>query len=197
MQYTKLENEYVKLKPLELNDAEGIFAVGTDEKIWRYMSVQLHSKADVQQYVNKALKQKENGAEYPFVIIDVKTNNIIGSTRFLDISLQHKRLEIGSTWITPCYWRTAINTNCKYLLLEYCFETIGMNRVQIKTDHENIRSQKAIERLGAVKEGILRNHMIRRDGTIRHTVMYSITKEEWAIMKEQFRKWDKQHRLIY
>ncbi len=86
--------------------------------------------------------------------------------------------------LTPAYWRTAINTNCKYLLLRYCFEHLHLQRVQIKTDHDNIRSQKAIERIGATKEGILRNHMIRKDGTTRHTVMYSITMEEWPQVKK-------------
>lgn len=112
-----------------------------------------------------------------------KTNQIIGSTRFLDIDYQQKRLEIGFTWITPTKWRTPINTECKYLLLKYAFEQLSVNRVQIKTDHENKRSQAAIERLGAKKEGILRNHMIRSNGTIRNTVVYSIIDSEWSDVK--------------
>ena len=100
----------------------------------------------------------------------------------MDIDDKHRRLEIGYTWLTPAYWRTAINTNCKYLLLRYSFEHLHFTTCTNKTDHENIRSQKAIERIGATK-GILRNHMIRKDGTTRHTVMYSITIEEWPQVK--------------
>lgn len=101
----------------------------------------------------------------------------------MDIDYQQKRLEIGFTWITPTKWRTPINTECKYLLLKYAFEQLSVNRVQIKTDHENKRSQAAIERLGAKKEGILRNHMIRSNGTIRNTVVYSIIDSEWSDVK--------------
>lgn len=135
-------------------------------------------------FVENALKAKNEKTEFPFVIVDKQSGDIIGSTRFMDIDDKHQRLEIGYTWLTPAYWRTAINTNCKYLLLRYSFEHLHLQRVQIKTDHENIRSQKAIERIGATKEGILRNHMIRKDGTTRHTVMYSITIEEWPQVKK-------------
>lgn len=135
-------------------------------------------------FVENALKAKNEKTEFPFVIVDKQSGDIIGSTRFMDIDDKHQRLEIGYTWLTPAYWRTAINTNCKYLLLRYSFEHLHLQRVQIKTDHENIRSQQAIERIGATKEGILRNHMIRKDGTTRHTVMYSITIEEWPQVKK-------------
>lgn len=112
----------------------------------------------------------------------------VGCTSFLDISPMHKRLEIGATWLNPALWRSPINTNCKFLLLTHCFEQLKLNRVQLKTGHENKRSQKVIERIGAVKEGILRNHMIRKEGIIRHAVMYSIIKEEWFTVKERFLK---------
>ena len=105
---------------------------------------------------------------------------------FLDIAAAHKRLEIGATWVQPCFWNTNVNTICKYLLLQYCFEARELNRVQIKTGHENYRSQKAIERLGATKEGYLRNHMVQRNGKIRHTVIYSIIKEDWPAIKQRF-----------
>ena len=125
------------------------------------------------------MKIKEAGMEYPFVILDAQTNQIVGATKLMDISESHQRGEIGFTWLTPKYWRTHINTSCKFLLLQYCFEQLGWQRVQIKTDHENKQSQKAIERIGATFEGILRNHMIRKDGTTRHTYMYSIISEVW------------------
>ena len=181
-----LENEIVQLRPVSLEDVDGIYEAGNHPEIWEHMSVSLLSKDSVQKYVENAIKEREANQTYMFVIIHKETNQIIGSTSFLDIALAHKRVEIGSTWLQPTYWRTNVNSNCKYLLLRYCFEELGLNRVQIKTGHENFRSQKAIERLGATKEGILRNHMIRKEGTIRHTVMYSIIKEEWPDIKQHF-----------
>ncbi|KGR74256.1 GNAT family N-acetyltransferase [Ureibacillus sinduriensis] len=181
-----LENEIVRLRPIQEEDVEGILNAANDPGIWEHMSVSLLTKEAVQNYVEKAIKERTANQSYTFVIVKSETNEIIGSTSFLDIAENHKRVEIGSTWLAPKYWRTDINTNCKYLLLKYCFEELELNRVQIKTGHENIRSQKAIERLGATKEGILRNHMIRKEGKIRHTVMYSIIKEEWPEIKERF-----------
>ncbi len=178
-----LENDVVQLRPIELGDVEGILEAATEKEIWTHMSDTLLTRAAVLDYTEKAVKEREAGQSHKFVIISKETGRIIGSTTFFDISSEHKRLEIGYTWLNPNYWQTNINTNCKYLLLMYCFEQWGMHRVQIKTDHENLRSQKAIERLGATKEGILRNHMIRKDGTTRHTVMYSVTTEDWPEVK--------------
>lgn len=183
MKFTQLENENVLLKPMDREDVAGTFAAAYYPEVWSHLPISVESEEDVEKYVASALLAKQQEKEFPFVIIDPKTSTIIGSTKFMDIDVKHKRLEIGFTWLTPSYWRTAINTNCKYLLLQYAFETLGLQRVQIKTDHENLRSQKAIERIGAIKEGVLRNHMIRKDGTTRHTVMYSITKEDWPDIK--------------
>ncbi|MCR8854466.1 GNAT family N-acetyltransferase [Lysinibacillus fusiformis] len=183
MEFIALENEIVKLKPLELNDLSGILEAASYPEIWSHMSTTIEKMVDVNNFVENALLMRRNKTEFPFVIVDKKTGEIIGSTRFMDIDDTHQRVEIGTTWLTPAYWRTAINTNCKYLLLQYCFEILHLQRVQIKTDHENSQSQKAIERIGATKEGVLRNHMIRKDGTTRHTVMYSITLEEWPQVK--------------
>src|SRR5690606_15193058 len=133
-----------------------------------------------------AVKERDKGISYMFAVIDKKTDTIVGCTSFLDISFPHKRLEIGATWYNPTVWRSAINTNCKFLLFQYCFEVLKLNRIQIKTGHENYRSQKAIERIGAVKEGVLRNHMIRKEGIIRHTVMYSVILEDWEKLKAMF-----------
>ncbi|MBX8942333.1 MULTISPECIES: GNAT family N-acetyltransferase [Lysinibacillus] len=183
MEFITLENEVVKLKPLELSDTQGLLEAGSYPEIWSHMSTTIEKREDVNSFVENALKAKNEKTEFPFVIVDKQSGDIIGSTRFMDIDDKHQRLEIGYTWLTPAYWRTAINTNCKYLLLRYSFEHLHLQRVQIKTDHDNIRSQKAIERIGATKEGILRNHMIRKDGTTRHTVIYSITIEEWPQVK--------------
>ncbi|CAM5214394.1 RimJ/RimL family protein N-acetyltransferase OS=Ureibacillus acetophenoni OX=614649 GN=SAMN05877842_10969 PE=4 SV=1 [Ureibacillus acetophenoni] len=181
-----LQNEVVKLVPIDSSHIEGIFKAAADPRIWEHMSVELLRMENVIKYVEDGIKKREAQTDFVFVIIDQSTGEIVGATSYMDISFQHKRLEIGSTWLNPSVWRTKINTNCKYLLLKYGFEQLRVNRIQIKTGHENIRSQKAIERIGAVKEGILRNHMIRKEGTIRHTVMYSITKEEWNQIKKRF-----------
>lgn len=181
-----LENNFVKLIPMEITHIDGLYEAAVDKRIWEHMSNYLMTRDNVEQYVQDAQKKKDSTIDFPYVIVDQESNKIIGATWLMDVSMMHKRLEIGSTWINPKYWRTNINTNCKYLLLKYCFEVLEFQRVQIKTDYKNIRSQQAIERLGAIKEGILRNHMIRKEGTIRHTVMYSITKEEWPLIKKRF-----------
>lgn len=181
-----LENDVVQLRLIAKGDVNGILEAAKDPSIWVHMSDTLLTEEAVLRYVENAVEEHENDQAYKLMIISKKTGKIIGSTTLFDMSLHHKRLEIGYTWINPAYWRTNINTNCKYLLLTYCFEQLGLHRVQIKTDHENIRSQNAIERLGAKKEGILRNHMVRKDGTIRHTVMYSIIHEDWPDVKKHF-----------
>lgn len=183
MEDIQLLGEHVLLVPLKDSHLEGLYLAGQFQEIWTYTSAKIRSIEDMKQYIKQALNEKINGTQNPFVIIEKKTNQIIGSTRFLDIDCQHKRLEIGFTWLTPTKWRTPINTECKYLLLKFAFEQLSVNRVQIKTDHENKRSQAAIERLGAKKEGILRNHMIRPNGTIRNTVIFSIIDSEWSDVK--------------
>ncbi|MCH7321375.1 GNAT family N-acetyltransferase [Solibacillus sp. MA9] len=181
-----LENEGVRLRPVDLTDIEAITVAANDVRIWGHMSVTLLDRTAVENYVQKAIQERKQGISYLFVVIDKQTNTLVGCTSFLDISLPHQRLEIGATWYNPSVWRTAINTNCKFLLLQHCFESMQLNRVQIKTGHENLRSQQAIERIGAQKEGILRNHMIKKDGTVRHTVMYSIVMDDWQQVKARF-----------
>lgn len=181
-----LQNKVVLLRPVELEDVEAIINAANDARIWEHMSVSLLSKEAVESYVQKAIAERKSGVSYLFAIIDKQSNTLVGCTSYMDINQAHKRLEIGATWLTPRVWRTSINTNCKFLLLQYGFEMLQLNRVQIKTGHENRRSQQAIERIGAVKEGILRNHMIRKEGTIRHTVMYSVILEDWPNVKERF-----------
>ncbi|HBZ83426.1 MULTISPECIES: GNAT family N-acetyltransferase [Brevibacillus] len=170
----------VTLAPLELRHAEDLYEAGRFPDIWGLTQGRIQSLEDAKEYVSKALEQKN---AFPFVIVEQKTQKAVGSTRFYDISIPNKSLEIGSTWLTPAMWRTSINTEAKYLLLKYCFETAGAIRVQLKTDSRNVRSQKAIERLGAVKEGILRNHMILPDGYVRDTIYYSILDREWPAVK--------------
>lgn len=178
-----IQNDLVLLRPIQLEDAEEVAAVATDERIWEHIAYTLATEEDVTNYVQKQVALNEKGERIVLVIIDKITNKIIGSTSIYDFSFEHARCEIGSTWLTPAYWRTAINTNCKYLLFQHLFEEKNFNRIQIKTDNRNIRSQQAIERIGAKFEGQLRRHMLRKDGSLRDTMMYSIIREEWPEVK--------------
>jgi N-acetyltransferase len=177
-----LTGNKVQLVPLQLNHVQGLYEAGRYPEIWTLTQGRIQTLEDAKTYVQNALEQKNT---FPFVIVDRESQKVVGSTRLYDISVQNKGLEIGYTWLTPTVWRTSVNTECKYLLLKYCFETLGTIRVQLKTDSRNIRSQTAIERIGAIKEGILRNHMILSDGYIRDSVYYSIIESEWPQVKHK------------
>ncbi|MDN4525924.1 GNAT family N-acetyltransferase [Fictibacillus fluitans] len=179
----ELAGEHVRIIPMDKSHIKGLFEAGNHKQIWTHLSKEIQTLEEMEALVEEALANKEHGTEFPFVITLRENDRIIGSTRFLGISPRHKGLEIGSTWLTPSVWRTPVNTECKYLLLKYCFEILNIIRVQFKTDDQNIRSQKAIERIGGVKEGVLRNHMIRKDGTFRHSVFFSVIESEWPSVK--------------
>lgn len=181
----ELIGQRAKLIPLEVSHTKGLFEAGRNPEIWQYMLMKIESLDDMKRLVEEALFAKAKGLEFPFVIIDRKTDRIVGSTRFLEISSQNRNLEIGWTWLSSDVWRTRINTECKYLLLRHCFEMLSSIRVQLKTDARNVRSQRAIERIGAVKEGVLRCHRILPDGFIRDSVYYSIISEEWPMVKKR------------
>jgi RimJ/RimL family protein N-acetyltransferase len=179
-----LEGQCARLEPLDGKHAEGLFAIGQDEKIWRYLlRPKLESAADAQSFVEEALKVAAGGTQIPFTIIDQKSDRVAGSTRYLDIRRNDRAIEIGSTWLGSEFQRTSINTECKYLLLRHAFEELGALRTTLKTDGRNEQSQKAIERLGAVREGVLRKHMVMWDGYVRDTVYYSILDSEWPRVK--------------
>jgi RimJ/RimL family protein N-acetyltransferase len=179
----ELIGKRVKLIPLEIEHTHDLFEAGKYPEIWTYIARRGTTLNEIQNLVQGAIVAREKGQELPFVIVDQCTNRIVGSTRFLNISKPNKSLQIGSTWLTPEVWRTRINTECKYLLLHHCFETLSTLRVEIVTDSRNIRSQKAIERLGAVKEGVLRKHRIMPDGFVRDSIFYSIIAQEWEKVK--------------
>ena len=174
----------VRLEPLQMRHAAELYQAAQDPAIWTYMSIPpIRSLAEMEQFIATALQEQEMGTSLPFAIIDLAQNRAVGSTRYLDIKFAHRGLEIGWTWLSSSVQRTGINTECKYLLLRYAFETWGAIRVQLKTHHLNFKSQRAIERLGAVKEGTLRNHVIMPDGSYRHSVYYSIIEGEWPSVK--------------
>ncbi|PFV93173.1 GNAT family N-acetyltransferase [Priestia megaterium] len=190
-----LLGERVKLIPLEELHTEGLHEAAKEPEIWSHLPSKIQSIEDIKQLVKNALKSKESGQELPFVVLDLETNLIVGSTRFLDISVPNKSLEIGWTWYNPSVWRTRVNTECKYLLLKHCFDELNFNRVQLKTDVRNQRSRTAILRLGAVQEGILRKHMILPDGFARDSVVFSIIKEEWSSIKERLEDFLTSHQV--
>ena len=184
-----LKGEHARLEPLDAKHAAGLFAIGQDEKIWRYLlRPKLESVADAQDFIENALRMAATGSQLPFAIIDQKNNQVAGSTRYLDIRPSDRAIEIGSTWLGRAFQRTAINTECKYLLLCHAFEDLEAVRVTLKTDGRNEQSQRAIERLGAVREGVLRKHMVMWDGYVRDTVYYSILNNEWPAVKKRLER---------
>ncbi len=179
-----LTGEIVRLEPLRKEHAETLFRAAQDSTIWSYMPYNPSiSLTAMHEWIDGALGAQANGSDVPFVIIQLATGDVVGSTRYLTIVPRDRGLEIGGTWLAQSVRRTAVNTECKYLLLRHAFETLRAIRVQFKTDSRNLVSQHAIERLGAMKEGILRNHMILPDGYYRHSVYYSILDTEWATVK--------------
>ena len=180
-----LRGEFVRLEPLSEIYVPDLTFVSNDKSIWRYMLYgDITDEAGMWRFVKDLLKRAEQGTDLPFVVIHQGSNQPVGCTRYLNISRENKKLEIGGTWYGLEYQRTKVNTECKYLLLKHAFEDLGCIRVQLKTDMRNVRSQKAIERIGAVKEGILRNHMILPDGNVRDSVFYSIIPSEWPDVKK-------------
>jgi N-acetyltransferase len=180
-----LEDDTVKLEPMAAHHFPYLLPVALETDLWQFTLNQMHSEADFKKYFDAALEESAKGKSYAFVIYDKQTQRFCGSTRFLNIDFKHKRLEIGSTWIASYLHGKNFNRHCKFLLLQYCFETMQLNRVELKTSLLNLRSQKAMLNIGAVKEGIFRNHMINDDGSIRHSVFFSFIKEEWPSIKQQ------------
>ena len=179
-----LTGKFVRLEPLSLDHVAGLAVIGTQDSIWEYMLYgMVKSEADMLAWVLEILHRGEGGADLPFAVIHLESGRPVGATRYLEIRPEHRTLEIGGTWYGLEYQRTPVNTEAKYLLLRHAFESLGAVRVQFKTDLRNIRSQKAIERLGAVREGILRQHMITPEGVLRDSVYYSIIDNEWPEVK--------------
>ncbi|MDH4423343.1 GNAT family protein [Bacillus cereus] len=179
-------HERAKLRLIDNDDVETLFSIIEGNRdIWAYLISKMDSVQDMQQYVQKAIKGYGRGTQIPFIVVDQQTNTIVGSTRLYNISVEDKTVELGQTWYHPSVQRTSINTECKYILLQYAFEKLNMLRVQIKTDVRNEKAQRAIERLGAVKEGVLRNERRLPSGHVRDAVVYSIIASEWPSIKEK------------
>lgn len=180
-----LTGQVVRLEPLSEDHVPDLMHFGLDESIWRYMRYgTIQNEQHMRSWVLSMLEAQERGTDLPFAVVHIASGRAIGSTRYLDIRPQDRALEIGGTWYAVEHQRTAVNTESKYLLLTHAFENLQCIRVQFKTDLRNTRSQRAIERLGAVKEGVLRNHMILPDGNFRYSVFYSIIDSEWPTIKD-------------
>ncbi|MFD0694247.1 GNAT family N-acetyltransferase [Paenibacillus sp. GCM10027628] len=177
-----LDGERITLLPMKESHRSRLIKAADEPRIWDYMEPLLQP-SDVERYIQQALQEQDSGHSLPYSVYDKESGEIVGSTRLFDISVPHRHTEIGYTWYHPRFWRTHVNTECKYLLLRYCFETLNMLRVQLKTDLRNLRSQTAIARLGAQKEGVLRQHRVLHDGYIRDSVMFSIIDSQWPDVK--------------
>jgi N-acetyltransferase len=162
---------------------DGLARVGLEPEIWRWGIVPLATRADMQTYVEQALDEWRRGVSLPFVIVALPKSEVAGSTRYGNIDLANRRLEIGWTWLGPRYQRTRINTEAKLLLLSHAFEGLGMHRVELKTDALNQKSRAAILRIGAVEEGTFRKHIVTASGRVRDSVYYSILDTEWPLVK--------------
>jgi N-acetyltransferase len=180
-----LSGRAVRIEPLELRHAADLLGAAADPDIWRYLpAFQPETRAEMEAWITAALTGAATGAEVPFAILEQASGCAVGSTRFLEIRADSRALEIGWTWLATAVQRSVVNTECKLLLLRHAFEELGAQRVQFKTDLRNARSQRAIERLGAVKEGVLRKHRINHDGYVRDSVYYSILDDEWPAVRE-------------
>jgi N-acetyltransferase len=183
-----LEGPRLRLEPLTLAHLPALEKIAFDDRIWRYMNQRIATPADLQSWADTALQLQAAGTGLPWVTILKKENLAIGSTRFIDLDLHHKTVEIGNTWLTPAMQCSGINPEAKLLQLTYAFEELKLNRVAFKTHHENLQSQAALRKLGAQYEGTFRNHYIMPDGTQRHSVWFSITKEDWPEVKSRLEK---------
>ncbi|TNJ61934.1 GNAT family N-acetyltransferase [Paenibacillus hemerocallicola] len=180
-----LEGERAMLIPLQVSHAEQLFQAVDSSEVWTFLPSRMEKLEDMTHHVVEALQDQEQGTEVPFVVYDKQTGQVVGMTRLLNIAAEHRSLEIGWTWYSSKVWRTRVNTECKFLLLSYCFEVKRTIRVQFRVDSRNTRSNEAVARIGGTKEGVLRKDRTLYDGYVRDTVVYSILDEEWPAVKQK------------
>jgi len=178
-----LELGGVRLEPLTPAHAQALEAAAADGQLWRLRVTSVPEPGAATAYIEAALAGQAAGHMLPFAVRDLQTDEVIGSTRYHDVIAEVGRLEIGYTWYAKRYQRTNVNTTCKLMLMTHAFESLNARTVGWRTDNFNFASQRAIERLGAKRDGVLRGHALRRDGTLRDTVMYSVTAGEWPEIK--------------
>ena len=181
-----LTGRHVRLEPMTEAHIAALAEIGAGQPFWQFMLYgDIETEEDMARWVEEILSRARNGTDLPFVAVHLASGQVAGATRYLNIMPRDRGLEIGGTWYGPEFQRTVVNTECKLLLLQHAFEELKAIRVQLKTDLRNERSQRAIERIGAVKEGVLRNHMILPDGRYRDSVFYSILDIEWPAVKSR------------
>lgn len=185
---TTLTGTRSQLIPLQATHARELFDISRNPEIWAYMPVKVQTLDEMDGLVKHALEAQARGLELPFAVIDRTTDQIVGTTRYLNISEANRQLEIGWTWYHPSVWRTRVNTECKYLLLHHAFSKLNVVRVQFCADKRNERSHNAILRLGATHEGTLRRHRVLSDGYIRDTCVYSILDSEWQSVESRLQE---------
>lgn len=181
----ELENDRVLIVPFDNPRNEELKDIIFDKEIWQFMGMNITNEQGLKNYIAKTIKDKNNRLCYPFLVIDKETNKVAGCTRFGNVNAANKKCEIGWTWYGTEFQGTGINKACKYELLKFGFETIGFKRIQFSIDKANLRSQKAIENLGAQREGVFRNNYVAANGDSRDDVYFSIIKEEWKALKAE------------
>jgi N-acetyltransferase len=187
-----LSGRFVRLEPLDLRHAEDLYRAGSDPEIWSYLAEPrgpFLSSLDAVRWVEHVLKEKAGGIRLPFAVTIASSGETIGSTSFFpETRWDNRTLEIGGTWLGRRHWRTAVNTECKHLLLGHAFDSLGADRIEFLTDARNERSQRALERLGARREGTLREHMLCADGHLRTSICFSILAREWPAIRHNLDK---------
>lgn len=181
----ELERAPVRLVPLGLGHEDGLKRAAADGQLWNLRFTSVPEPENTRAYIETALRGRAEGHRLAFAVLDIESGAVIGCTSYHDIVPALERLEIGWTWYAASRQRSAVNTTAKLLLMQHAFETLGAKLVGWRTDNYNFASQRAIERLGARKDGVLRHHALRRDGTVRDTVMYSLAAGEWPEVKAQ------------
>lgn len=186
IKFDVMDGKSVRLEPIDESHIEGLFEAGSTHSDWQYLPIAGFSEmGEAKTWFYQAASLLDEAMHYTYVLVEPNSNEVMGSSRYLNIRPKDAVVEIGYTWLSSKYQRTAANTEAKLLLLTNAFENMHVNRVELKTDARNLRSQKAIERIGAKKEGVLRQHMVTQGGFVRDTVMYSIIKSEWPEVKER------------
>lgn len=185
-----LEDDCVLLRPLRGNDCSNLQHFSRNEpEIWTYSSQKAAGDENLKKYIEFAVNARTAGTEYPFIVFDKKKQSYAGSTRYYDIQLQHLTLQLGFTWYGKAFQGTGLNKHCKFLLLQFAFEQMGMERVEFRADNNNARSIAAMKSIGCTVEGVLRSHTIKADGGRRDSIVLSILKQEWfEQVKENLRK---------
>jgi len=174
-----LEGRIVRLEPLRLDHVPGLAEVGLDPAIWRWTIARPQTEDDLRDWAEAAIRNRDAGTEFPFATIEASTGRPIGSSRYMSIVLEHRRLEIGWTWLAPAWQRSGANREAKLLMLTHAFETLGCRRVEFKTDSNNEPSRTALLGIGATFEGIFRKHMVMPGDGVRHSAWYSVIDDEW------------------